>query len=438
MDAGLGGALRIMLSAVEGTALAIGDALAPSLMKAVNFMERASTAATAFVKANSDVVLSVAAGVFGFTALGGAIFVAGKALAFLSGVVGVLLSPFGALVAAIGVVAIQSGLAQGAIGDLSATAQSVGSQIADALAAGDFAKAWIYAVAAVEEALLRMRATFDKTIQRPISLAAVQAAYAPRYSSLLDRIDPQGERDKFAGMQSEDARRRLGIAQSLASATDQQSFDAAKVTASQEAALQDRLGNKDIAAALREMTSDIRANLIQVGAISDGTFEASLATIKANAETKVAELAAKRAVSDQAEAFVGQARDAKTLDELRSIADEFFTLKSMGGVSPEQEKRYMDAVDQASEKLTPTATGSAPQGPPQPKVESPEDRARRLEEERLALEDSISRQSEAIGTFSADAASGMGFGGTVFQEQLKELKAIRKELEEEIQDEVLA
>jgi TP901 family phage tail tape measure protein len=438
MDAGLGGALRIMLSAVEGTALAIGDALAPSLMKAVNFMERASTAATAFVKANSDVVLSVAAGVFGFTALGGAIFVAGKALAFLSGVVGVLLSPFGALVAAIGVVAIQSGLAQGAIGDLSATAQSVGSQIAEALAAGDFAKAWIYAVAAVEEALLRMRATFDKTIQRPISLAAVQAAYAPRYSSLLDRIDPQGERDKFAGMQSEDARRRLGIAQSLASATDQQSFDAAKVTASQEAALQDRLGNKDIAAALREMTSDIRANLIQVGAISDGTFEASLATIKANAETKVAELAAKRAVSDQAEAFVGQARDAKTLDELRSIADEFFTLKSMGGVSPEQEKRYMDAVDQASEKLTPTATGSAPQGPPQPKVESPEDRARRLEEERLALEDSISRQSEAIGTFSADAASGMGFGGTVFQEQLKELKAIRKELEEEIQDEVLA
>ena len=162
MDAGLGGALRIMLSAVEGTALAIGDALAPSLMKAVNFMERASTAATAFVKANSDVVLSVAAGVFGFTALGGAIFVAGKALAFLSGVVGVLLSPFGALVAAIGVVAIQSGLAQGAIGDLSATAQSVGSQIAEALAAGDFAKAWIYAVAAVEEALLRMRATLTR------------------------------------------------------------------------------------------------------------------------------------------------------------------------------------------------------------------------------------------------------------------------------------
>lgn len=99
----------------------------------------------------------------------------------------------------------------------------------------------------------------------------------------------------------------------------------------------------------------------------------------------------------------------------------------------------MDAANQAAEKLTPTAVGEeSPAATKKPQVESPEERAQRLAEERMALQDQISRQAETVGTFSAQAASGMGFGGTVFQEQLKELKAIRKELEEDIKDEVLA
>ncbi|NBW23572.1 MAG: phage tail tape measure protein, partial [Caulobacteraceae bacterium] len=79
MDAGLGGAMRIALSAIEGTALAIGDALAPSLISLVRTIEGVATGLTTFVKANQEMILQAAKGVAIFTAVGVALIGAEEA-----------------------------------------------------------------------------------------------------------------------------------------------------------------------------------------------------------------------------------------------------------------------------------------------------------------------------------------------------------------------
>jgi TP901 family phage tail tape measure protein len=105
MDAGLGGAIRITLSAIEGTALAIGDSLAPSLQNLIVFIGNASTSVTGFIKDNKALVLQVAAGVATFVAAGAGLFVFGKSLSMVSTLVGVALGAIGMLGTALSLVA---------------------------------------------------------------------------------------------------------------------------------------------------------------------------------------------------------------------------------------------------------------------------------------------------------------------------------------------
>jgi TP901 family phage tail tape measure protein len=466
MDAGLGGALRIMLSAVEGTALAIGDALAPSLMNAVNFMERASTAATAFVKANGDVVLSVAAGVLQFSAMGAALFVVGKGVAAASAVFGTLLS------VAAGVAAAFMGVVTTLAGILAATASAIvgivsygAASVAAAVASG---AAWLLA---------------NSLILVQIGLLGLAVADLFRYLGGVELVS-----DGIAGLAAT-GRNAIGVLSQIgvigreAFASIYESIMAGNLEGAMSVALRGmEAAFRTFSANFMNMVDEWGANLVNafdywisnipfLRFAAFDKFEFSLFGSSENAQTpgqraeerlrKVRENTQERntGLKDASQRFqselgtqrtrnvlmsqtndvIGGVEAAKTLDDLRSIADEFFTLKSMGGVSPEQEKRYMDAANQAAEKLTPTAVGEeSPAATKKPQVESPEERAQRLAEERMALQDQISRQAETVGTFSAQAASGMGFGGTVFQEQLKELKAIRKELEEDIKDEVLA
>jgi TP901 family phage tail tape measure protein len=97
MDAGLGGAIRITLSAIEGTALAIGDSLAPSMQKLVEFIGNAATSLTGFIKDNKALVVQFAQGVAAFVAAGAGLFVFGKSLSMVSTLVGVALGAIGSL-----------------------------------------------------------------------------------------------------------------------------------------------------------------------------------------------------------------------------------------------------------------------------------------------------------------------------------------------------
>lgn len=102
MDAGLGGAFRIAISAIEGTALALGDALAPSLIAALNGVIDVATGLTTFVKANQDLILSVAKGIALFTAVGGTLIGLGATLKLVSFSMGGLLSTFSGVAAVAG------------------------------------------------------------------------------------------------------------------------------------------------------------------------------------------------------------------------------------------------------------------------------------------------------------------------------------------------
>lgn len=84
MDAGLGGSFRILLSAVEGVAIAIGESLAPVLMEIGNVVIPILGAFTKWIKENQAVVKTVAAVAAGVIALGGALLSIGVVFGALS------------------------------------------------------------------------------------------------------------------------------------------------------------------------------------------------------------------------------------------------------------------------------------------------------------------------------------------------------------------
>jgi TP901 family phage tail tape measure protein len=155
MDAGLGGAMRITLSAIEGTALAIGDALAPSIQHLVEGIGHAASTLTTFVKNNQEMVVGVAKGIATFAGISAAILGMGVALSAVAAAFGMILSPIGLIVA--GVVALVAAVNQatGVLGQLGAIASTTFSGIYDALAAGDLGLAMEIMWAGVQAALIR-------------------------------------------------------------------------------------------------------------------------------------------------------------------------------------------------------------------------------------------------------------------------------------------
>ena len=110
MDAGLGGAMRITMSAVEGTALAIGNALAPSAIKLLNTIEGVATGLTKFVKENEALVVSAAKGIAVFTGVGVALVGIGMTLSLLSTSVAGFMTAFGGIAAVVGLALSPIGL----------------------------------------------------------------------------------------------------------------------------------------------------------------------------------------------------------------------------------------------------------------------------------------------------------------------------------------
>jgi TP901 family phage tail tape measure protein len=101
MDAGLGGAMRIALSAIEGTALAIGDSLAPSLQKIIALISNAAGSVTAYVKTNQGLIVSVAKAIAVFSAAGVAALALGTAVSVASAAFGTLFVAASAIIAPI-------------------------------------------------------------------------------------------------------------------------------------------------------------------------------------------------------------------------------------------------------------------------------------------------------------------------------------------------
>lgn len=77
MDAGLGGAFRILKSAVEGVQIAIGEALSPTLMKLSKFITEAARSSIKWVESNKGMVVAAAKAAAVVTALGATLILLG-------------------------------------------------------------------------------------------------------------------------------------------------------------------------------------------------------------------------------------------------------------------------------------------------------------------------------------------------------------------------
>ena len=180
MDAGIGGAFRILKSSVEGVAIAIGEALDTSVSSMMKSISRALSGLTEWIGKNQEVVKKVAlivAGVVGvgaaFIGIGSAAGVAafavggvasmfslvGTAIGVLVTMIGALFTPLGLVVAAVAALGAyfiySSGIAGQAIEYLKGVFETLKADtikafgaIANALAAGDITAAanvlWTY------------------------------------------------------------------------------------------------------------------------------------------------------------------------------------------------------------------------------------------------------------------------------------------------------
>ena len=209
MDAGMGGAFRRLLSALEGIAIAIGEAIEQPVRRAADALSKIAGWITKVVNRNRELIATIAkvtAIVFG---IGVALVIAGAAIVGLGAVFGslativagvgtalgvvasaiaALLSPIGLVVTAVAglgaAVLISTGVADDALGwlgdqwsRLRDRATKVIQGITDALAAGDVALAaeilwltlkliWQKGVAALNAVWLSARNFFITTAQK--------------------------------------------------------------------------------------------------------------------------------------------------------------------------------------------------------------------------------------------------------------------------------
>lgn len=222
MDAGIGGSFRKLLSAVEGIAIAIGEAIENPVRRAADAITKISGWITNLINQNQKLVITILKLTAVMIGIGIALVIAGVAIVAIGAVFGslaaiitgvgaaigvlgtvlaALLSPIGLIVAAVigigGAILISSGAGAEAInwlGDqfnaLKAIVTKVVGGMADALAAGDVELAaqilwlsiklvWEKGVAAINAAWLEAKRFFISTAQQMWfgALAAAQIGF---------------------------------------------------------------------------------------------------------------------------------------------------------------------------------------------------------------------------------------------------------------------
>lgn len=131
MNSGIGGAFRLLMSATEGVAISIGDAVAPMITELAATISEAAAWVTELATRNPELVQTLLAVAAGAITIGGALSVAGMAAGGLAAGVGVVASVLGALMSPIGLVL--GGLA--AISAWFLTSTEAGQQMAGVLGA---------------------------------------------------------------------------------------------------------------------------------------------------------------------------------------------------------------------------------------------------------------------------------------------------------------
>jgi TP901 family phage tail tape measure protein len=196
MDAGLGGSLRILMSAVEGVALAFGDAVAPSLQALAQGAQRAADVVRQFLVDFPQVARFAAALAGGMFALGLAAIGAGIGIQIMAkglAVVRVALAMLPALFSPVGlaIAGVVAGVGAAVVvaRNLSPAFRRETDAIASALANLDLVSAWKIMNLNFAIALAQMGAAVDPFL-RPVrdAIAATAAFIGDKLTEGLDRF----------------------------------------------------------------------------------------------------------------------------------------------------------------------------------------------------------------------------------------------------------
>jgi TP901 family phage tail tape measure protein len=383
MDAGLGGAIRIANSAIEGTQLALGDALAPALQAVIAFIGQAAGAVTSFVKENGELVVSIGKGAAGVAA-------AGAVLLGFATIVKAVAFGFGGLAAAstfvLGPLIAISGMAVAlTLGFIKATAGVLAYSAASVAAAITSGGAWALA----NVPLLALLAILGTLGAAAVSLMGGFSGLAENLKSGLatavsntalvfgDLKDVAGTAmgaiyDAIAGGDLSGAmeialkgleitaRRIFGALKSEIGGF--QAFlvntaDAFQTYASQPLAMFEFINDPIVKADRDAMRARQAARL---NAVPGG------ADIQLQQNNDMADLRAMAVRSRETRVFRQQADDvtasvvaADSFNAMRELAEEFHALAATGKLSRDQLKKYSDAVDTATDRLADSGPSDA-------------------------------------------------------------------------------
>jgi TP901 family phage tail tape measure protein len=445
MDAGLGGAIRILLSAVEGTALAIGDALAPSMQKLAEIVTNVAGKVTQFVKENQEMVVGVAKGVAVFTAAGAGLVALGYAVKLTSFVFGGLLSAATLVVATlVSTIATAASLAASFV---AATAGVLTYSAASVAAAAASGAAWAIANAplialvgilgAVGVAAVQMMGGIDGIT------ASVQGAFSASIKGATSLFGQLGEiaKETFAGIkaafESGDLESAMkiamdGVVAAFKAATSallknldstwaniQNTFDAMQAYAKQPLmmfeAIKDPFVEED-RKALRDRQdrrlAEVEERDAERQAKNKGAQEGLRQRVQ-DLNRGVAAASGERAKNEQFASLMKNIESASTIDQLRDLYGEYDALSQNGRLTSVQAQTISDALDDAQMRISRNMSaggGSLARRQPPPDV------------------DAGQSQADVAGTFSAAAVGGLGIGQSLAQKQLEELKGIHQEL----------
>ena len=446
MDAGLGGAMRITMSAIEGTALAIGDALAPTLQYLIEGIGHAAGTLTAFIKNNQEMVVSVAKGIATFTAIGAAILGMGAALSAVAAAFGLVLSPIGLIVA--GVVGLVAAVNQatGVLGQLAGIATTAFAGIYDALAAGDLGLAMEIMWTGLQAALLRgvdaTMATIDSWVaflQNTFTyagaslagvwesmwsgivqalntnkaivmgvvdnivngvmaafdtmVAAVKKSWNWVQSFIVRGYDLEKENRKVDSEMAARAQQRSVSRPGIEGRMAQAGRENARTAAAAQARIDAGMANADQIAQGRLEENDRRRQARQGDA---DALEAKVGELRQTA-------ADRRAVSGQVGELDRSLGSVTSMEELQKLAATFRELRDSGKLSADQLERLETSLDEASERVMEAGVANS-------KVSEAAEAGAAA-----AQSQTTTSAADVVGTFSAFAAGGLGVGQNLQQ-----------------------
>jgi TP901 family phage tail tape measure protein len=454
MDAGLGGAFRIALSAIEGTALALGDALAPSLITALNGVINISTAITGFAKRNEALIVSMAKGLGIFVGVGGALIGVGASLKLVAFAMSGLLSPLAFAIT--GIASLAAGFLSAVVSTAAAIVSVTAYGVASVAAATASGAAWAIAnipllllVGAVGGLTLKMLDTYDAVGMVKSGVASLPGAVsnAARVFADLGKIGS----DTFGGIADAIADADMEGAIKIMMAGVKAAFMRGKeaimsvvdgLMTGLDAAINDVMGRwEDYTTVFGRIgaffgnQSDIEAlDAIDKGLVAYGSkgrlnsqLDSEAARASAADGRRADTIAAQNELRDtiagvrapkmrpkaggpvasgpldigafdakQAEEFIKQAASAATLEALSQLTYDFNQLAESGNISTQQIARFQSASDAAMAKIDPSTAAA-------------------LNGAATAGADAAASQADVAGTFSSTNLGGMGFGQSLFQ-----------------------